>query len=359
MLSSRLLNKFKNPLLILKNRPQILYTTFSSPRLIQDDLKARQEKLEEERIRAELLDMAKKPNLNSPLEPYVKLMRLDRLAPFWLVYWPGAWGLLGAASYLNLHPDFYLLTLFGIGGLAMRSAGCIVNDIWDKNYDNKVERTKDRPLASGQIGLPAALGLLGVNLSVALSALLQLNLTTQVLGACCLFPVAIYPAAKRFTNWPQAVLGVTFSWGALMGWSAIICSSLTQNANILSFLPAAFLFFGCVNWTLFYDTIYAFQDIKFDKKLGLKSSAMAIENKPIRWLLGFSSLWIINMALFGWMTGQEPIYYMSLGMATTHFVKQIAFVNLKSPESCAKTFRSNNTIGAIMTFGLMASLLIK
>lgn len=358
MLSSRLIYKLKIPLLALKIRPQILYTTIS-PKLIQDEVKSRQERVEEERIRAEITSMAKKPQQNSLIEPYVRLMRLDKLAPFWLVYWPGAWGILGAASYLNTNPDFYMLALFGIGGIAMRTAGCIVNDIWDKNYDNKVERTKDRPLASGQITVPAALALLGMNLSVALSTLLQLNLTTQVLGACCLFPVAIYPAAKRFTNWPQAVLGATFSWGALMGWSAIVCSNLPQDANILSFLPAAFLYFGCINWTLFYDTIYAFQDIKFDKKLGLKSSAMAIEKRPLTWLLGFSSLCVSNLALFGYMTSQEPIFYMTLGLAAAHFVKQMAFVNLKSPESCARQFRSNNTIGAIVTFGLLASLLIK
>ncbi|RNA36913.1 4-hydroxybenzoate mitochondrial-like [Brachionus plicatilis] len=357
MFSSRFI--LKSSLLSLKNRPQILYATFTGPKLLQDDVKTRQEKLEDERIQAEIANMVKKPRQNSLLEPYVKLMRLDKLAPFWLVYWPGAWGILGAASYLNTQPDLYMLALFGMGGLAMRTAGCIVNDIWDKNYDRKVERTKDRPLASSQIGVPAALGLLGLNLSVALSALLQLNLTTQVLGACCLFPVAIYPAAKRFTNWPQAVLGVTFSWGALMGWSAIVCSNLPQSANILSFLPAVFLYFGCVNWTLFYDTIYAFQDINFDKKLGLKSSAIAVQDKPVLWLLGFSGLCVSNLALFGWLTSQEPIYYISLGLATAHFAKQMAFVNFKSPESCAKQFRSNNTIGAIMTFGLMASLFIK
>ena len=139
-------------------------------------------------------------------------MRLDNPVPIFLTYWPGAWAILGAASYLNTTPDFYLLSLFALGAVGMRSAGCIVNDIWDRKIDSQVERTKDRPLASGKIGLPSAVALLGANLSLSLGVLMQLDLTTQVLGACCLFPVAIYPAAKRFTDWPQAILGVTFNW---------------------------------------------------------------------------------------------------------------------------------------------------
>ena len=130
-------------------------------------------------------------------------MRLDKPAPIMLTFWPGAWAILGAASYFHTYPDFYLLGLFAAGAVGMRSAGCIVNDIWDREIDKKVERTKNRPLASGEVGLPAAVALLAANLSVSLTVLMQLDLTTQVLGACCLFPVAIYPAAKRFTNWPQ------------------------------------------------------------------------------------------------------------------------------------------------------------
>lgn len=148
----------------------------------------------------------------SIIEPYLKLMRLNNPIPILLTYWPGAWAILGAASYLNTLPDFYLLSLFALGAIGMRSAGCIVNDMWDRNIDKQVERTKDRPLANGTVGMPAAVTLLGANLSVSLAVLMQLDITTQVLGACCLFPVAVYPAAKRFTDWPQAILGVTFNW---------------------------------------------------------------------------------------------------------------------------------------------------
>lgn len=297
-----------------------------------------------------------------PLNSYIKLMRLNNTAPIYLTYWPGAWAILGAASYqAQTMPDFYLLGLFAAGAITMRSAGCIINDMWDRDLDRKVERTKDRPLANGDVGISAAVLLLGVNLSVSLAVLFQLNLTTQLLGACCLLPVAVYPAAKRFTNWPQAVLGVTFNWGALMGWSAVLCS--TSNAimqqSLLAFFPALVLYAGCINWTLFYDTIYAFQDKEHDKKLGLKSTAIHLEKNPKIWLLGFSSLFTSNMALFGWLTNQEPIYYMSLGLCMLQFLKQISMVDLNSPESCHKQFKSNTTIGALVGFGLLASLLIK
>jgi 4-hydroxybenzoate polyprenyl transferase len=256
-------------------------------------------------------------------------------------------------------PDLYLLTLFALGAGAMRTAGCIINDIWDRRLDRQVERTRDRPLANQTVSVPSAFLLLAANLGVSLGVLLQLNLTTQVLGACCLFPVAIYPAAKRFTNWPQFILGSTFGWGSLMGWSAVTCTSLAQDASILTFLPAMFLYLSCVNWIVFYDTIYGYQDIVFDKKLGLKSTSIHLENRIKLWLLGFSSLTVTNLAAFGWLTNQEPIFYITLGLAGAHFLKQIAFFNPKSPESALKNFKSNNTVGALITFGMLASLFIK
>lgn len=295
----------------------------------------------------------------SIFEPYIKLMRLDNPVPIFLTYWPGAWAILGAASYLNTMPDVYLLTLFGLGAVCMRSAGCIVNDIWDRKIDRQVERTKNRPLASGAVGLPSALALLGANLSLSLAVLMQLDITTQVLGACCLFPVAIYPAAKRFTNWPQGILGVTFNWGALMGWSAVLCTSAVAPQNILAFLPAVALYAGAINWTLFYDTIYGFQDKIYDEKLGLKSTSITLQKHKYLWLSGFASLFGSNLALFGYLTAQEPIFYISLGAAMLHFVKQMAFVKENNPKSCMKQFKSNNTIGILVAFGLLANIYLK
>jgi 4-hydroxybenzoate polyprenyltransferase len=164
-----------------------------------------------------LLGKSNTTTTSTRLKSYMQLMRMNNTAPLYLTFWPSAWSILGAASYQAASmPDFYLLSLFAAGAFTMRSAGCIVNDLWDRDVDAKVERTKDRPLASGRVSVPEAVALLGVNLTASLAVLWQLNLTTQVLGACCLLPVAIYPAAKRFTNWPQALLGVTFNWGALM-----------------------------------------------------------------------------------------------------------------------------------------------
>jgi 4-hydroxybenzoate polyprenyltransferase len=337
------------------------------------DILARQMKIEEERIKNEMKELAKrvenqqkaKFNVSNlapkSLTPYVSLMRLDRPAPIWLTYWPSAWAILGAASYLNASlPDFYLLGLFALGAVSMRSAGCIVNDIWDRKFDKQVERTKDRPLASGAIGLPVAIALLGANLTVSLAVLMQLDLTTKLLGICALFPVAIYPAAKRFTNWPQAILGVTYNWGVLLGWSAVLYSAVNPHLlSLLSFLPAFVLYAGCINWTLFYDTIYAFQDKEHDKKLGIKSTAIHLEKNINKWLFGFSTAFTSNLALFGYLTSQEPIYYITVGLAMAHCLKQIAFVNYKSPESCSNQFKSNSTIGALIGFGLLASILIK
>lgn len=303
------------------------------------------------------LEEVKGPNI---LDPYIRLMRLNNPVPIFLTYWPSAWAILGAASYLNTTPDFYLLSLFMLGAAGMRSAGCIVNDIWDRKIDKNVERTKNRPLASGEVGLPSAITLLGANLSISLAVLMQLDLTTQVLGACCLFPVAIYPAAKRFTNWPQTILGVTFNWGALMGWSAVLCTSaLTQPQNILAFLPALALYAGSINWTLFYDTIYGFQDKRFDEKLGLKSTSITLQKNTRLWLLGFASMFGSNLALFGFLTAQEPIFYISLGAAMLHFLKQILFVKYDNPEACLKQFKSNNTIGVLIAFGLLANIYLK
>lgn len=300
-------------------------------------------------------EKSKKSNI---LDPYIRLMRLDNPVPIFLTYWPGAWAILGAASYLNAMPDAYLMSLFALGAVGMRSAGCIINDMWDRKIDKQVERTKNRPLASGEVGLPSAVALLGANLSLSLAVLMQLDLTTQVLGACCLFPVAIYPAAKRFTDWPQGILGVTFNWGALMGWSAVLCTA-TQPQNILAFLPAVALYAGSINWTLFYDTIYGFQDKKHDEKLGLKSTAITLQKNPRLWLLGFSSMFTSNLALFGYMTSQEPIFYITLGLASLHLLKQIAFVRANDPKACMKQFKSNNTIGFLIAFGLLGSIYLK
>jgi 4-hydroxybenzoate polyprenyltransferase len=368
---SQLIRNFHKSLPLFNSNPDAskVQAEWAKASEISNEIISRQMQVEQDRVRTEMKRMTElerqKVNLvnMSPkfMEDFLKLMRVDKPSPIYLVYWPSAWAILGAASYLNQAlPDFYMLGLFAIGATTMRSAGCIINDMWDRKLDRQVERTKDRPLASGKVGIPSAIALLAANLSVSLAVLMQLDLTTQILGACALFPVAIYPAAKRFTEWPQAVLGVTFNWGALMGWSTVMCTSTAvANLNIFSFLPALVLYAGCINWTLFYDTIYAYQDKEFDQKAGMKSTAITLEKRRTLWLLGFSTACCSNLALFGYLTSQEPIFYITVGLAMAHFLKQMAFVNYKSPESCARQFNSNSTIGALVGFGLLASILIK
>ena len=155
------------------------------------------------------------------------------------------------------------------------------------------------------------------------------------------------------------MLGVTFNWSVLMGWSAVNCSIGTETQSLLTFLPAVALYAACINWTLFYDTIYAFQDRNDDRRLGIRSTALHLEKRPKLWLLGFSSLFASNMALFGWLTHQEPIFYATVALAMAHFLKQLAFLDINSAKSCGKQFNSNNTVGCLLTLGMLASIFIK
>ncbi|XP_013791291.1 4-hydroxybenzoate polyprenyltransferase, mitochondrial-like [Limulus polyphemus] len=187
------------------------------------------------------------------IQPYLKLMRIDRPIGTWLLLWPCAWSI-GLATPAGHFPDPYYLALFAAGALLMRGAGCTVNDMWDKDIDKQVARTKDRPLASGQLNMIDAWVLLGGQLSLALFVLLQLNWYSIVLGASSLGLVVTYPLMKRFTYWPQVMLGLTFNWGAFLGWSSI-CGTCKWSAV----LP---LYTACIFWTLIYDTIYAHQVIR-------------------------------------------------------------------------------------------------
>ena len=168
----------------------------------------------------------------------------------------------------------------------------------------------------------------------------------------------MYPTTKRFTNWPQLFLGTTFGWGSLMGWSAVLFSQ-SASSNILEFMPAIFLYAGSIAWITMYDTIYGYQDIKFDRETGIRSASIHLEKRIKSSLFALSSISLANLAVFGYLTHQEPIYYISLGAAALHFVKQILFLDPKSPKSALRQFNSNNTVGVLVTFGLLASILIK
>ncbi|KDE04281.1 hypothetical protein MVLG_05309 [Microbotryum lychnidis-dioicae p1A1 Lamole] len=280
--------------------------------------------------------------------PYVSLARMDKPIGTWLLYWPCAWSLTMAAYSSALLPLSlaWNLALFGTGALVMRGAGCTINDLWDRDIDQKVERTKLRPLASGEIRPFHAFSFLGLQLSVGLGILTQLNWYSIALGASSLSLVVLYPLMKRITYWPQFVLGLAFNWGALLGSSAIL-----DHID----LPVAFpLYVGSVAWTIAYDTIYAHQDKVDDVDAGVKSTALLFgqQTKPI--LTGFSTVFVGLLATSGWMNGQGLGFWtLSVGGAAWHLFNQIRKVELDSRQSCWETFARNRNLGAIVWSGMM------
>ncbi|OLY83430.1 4-hydroxybenzoate polyprenyltransferase, mitochondrial [Smittium mucronatum] len=280
---------------------------------------------------------------------YFNLMRLDKPIGTMLLLWPCTWsiGLASASGNFSPYECFSMLTLFGAGALVMRGAGCTVNDLWDIKFDRKVERTKNRPLASGQITKSEAIVFLGAQLSVGLAILLQLNNFTIFLGSSSLILVVLYPYMKRITFWPQSVLGLAYNWGALLGWSAMYGS-----LDISVCLP---LYMSGICWTLVYDTIYAHQDKADDIHVGVKSTALlfAENTKPI--IAAFSVATVSFLALSGYNNGCGPLFYLgSVIGGSLHLSWIIYKVNLDSTSSCWKYFKSNTWFGFIVFASIMA-----
>ncbi|KAM0755944.1 4-hydroxybenzoate polyprenyl transferase [Meredithblackwellia eburnea MCA 4105] len=249
------------------------------------------------------------------------------------------------ASSMPFTGCLWNLALFGTGALVMRGAGCTINDMWDQDIDKKVDRTKLRPLASGQVTPFQALSFLGLQLSVGLGILTQLNWYSIALGASSLSLVVLYPLMKRITYWPQFVLGLAFNWGALLGSSAVL--------GVCDWTVALPLYVGSVAWTIVYDTIYAHQDKVDDVSAGVKSTALLFgqNTKPI--LSGFSASFISLLAYAGYLNSQGiPFYALSVGGAAAHLVNQIRHVDLDSRESCWKAFASNRDLGALVFSGI-------
>ncbi|CAI0415523.1 unnamed protein product [Linum tenue] len=224
------------------------------------------------------------------VRPYAKLARLDKPIGTWLLAWPCMWSISMAAQPGNL-PDIKMMTLFGCGALLLRGAGCTVNDLLDRDIDTKVERTRLRPIASGLLTPFQGLCFLGSQLLLGLGILLQLNDYSKILGASSLLLVFSYPLMKRFTFWPQAYLGLTFNWGALLGWSAI-----RGSLDPAIVLP---LYASGVFWTLVYDTIYAHQDKEDDLKVGVKSTALRFGDSTKLWITGFGIACVSSLAVSG------------------------------------------------------------
>lgn len=284
------------------------------------------------------------------VQPYLKLMRLDKPIGTWLLFWPCTWSIASAAP-AACFPDLYMLTLFGTGALIMRGAGCTINDMWDRDIDAKVIRTADRPLVNGDIAMKQAWMFLAGQLSLGLIILLQMNWYSIFLGASSLGLVVTYPLMKRITYWPQLVLGFTFNWGALLG-----CSAIKGYVDWPVCLP---LYFAGVCWTIIYDTIYAHQDRKDDLLLGIKSTAIKFDRDTKTWLSCFSGTMISSLIASGIMNEQTWPYYAAVGLISTHIATQIITLNIDNPSDCASKFISNAQVGLILFCGIVLGNLMK
>lgn len=290
-------------------------------------------------------------NNSSPaIQPYLKLMRIDRPIGTWLLFWPCGWSIAMAAAPGCL-PDLRLLMLFGLGALIMRGAGCTINDMWDKDIDAKVERTKDRPLVSGAMTQFDALVFLSGQLGLGLLVLLQLNWYCILLGASSLGLVIAYPVMKRITYWPQFVLGMTFNWGALLGWAAV-----HGSCDWSVCLP---LYAAGICWTIVYDTIYAHQDKVDDILLGIKSTAIKFGDNTKSILSLFASVMITGLTVSGYQCDQTLPYYAAVAVVGAHLANQLYSLNINSASDCGNKFLSNQRVGLILFLGIVIGNLLK
>ncbi len=286
--------------------------------------------------------------LPGPLRPYARLARLDRPIGTWLLLFPGWWSI-ALATPAGTLPALWLVALFAIGALVMRGAGCVINDIADRDFDARVARTALRPIPSGEVSVPQALIFLGLLLAIGLAILLALTPTAIMLGVGSLALVVAYPFMKRVTYWPQAFLGLTFNWGALMGWAAV-----TDGLA-----PAALaLYAGGIAWTLHYDTIYAHQDKDDDALIGVKSTAIRLGRATRPWLVAFAILAVIGFGAALWLGGAGWIGLAGLSAAALHLAWQTASVDIDSPADCLAKFRSNRWIGWLLLGAILAGKLI-
>ena len=277
------------------------------------------------------------------LRPYLKLARLDRPIGIWLLFFPCLWGVALASPGL---PDVSLLLLFGLGTIVMRSAGCTFNDIVDRDFDAKVERTRNRPLPSGAVSVANASRFLGALLLAGFGVLLCFNRFTVLLAAASLALVLLYPYAKRFTYWPQFVLGLTFNWGALLGWTAV---KGEMDAAALA------LYGGAVFWTLAYDTIYAHQDKADDLRIGVKSTALRLGERSKPFLFASYGVALFLFAVAGGLADLSWFFYACLGGLTAQFVWQVVDLKIDRPADCLAKFKSNQWAGLILALAILGA----
>ena len=277
---------------------------------------------------------------------FIELTRIKKPIGYMLLFWPCAWGLTIAYDFNGeLTTYIFYMLLFLSGAILMRSAGCIVNDIFDKNFDKKVFRTKNRPIASKKISVKKGIFYSLFLCLLAFIVLIQFNYFTILLALSSMPLAFTYPLMKRYTYWPQLFLGITFNYGLILGWTAI-----TGEINLI---PLIF-YLGAVFWTLGYDTIYGFQDLKDDEIIGLKSTSIKFKQKPnlfltICYLLLFLSL--ITIGVF--LKLNVVFYFMLIPVAYQLYFLQIRKLNIKSSKICLSIFKSNNNIGFLVLLGLV------
>jgi 4-hydroxybenzoate polyprenyltransferase len=279
-------------------------------------------------------------SLPAAMRPYAALMRVDRPIGTWLLYWPCAW----SVALAGIGGKWGLFLLFGLGALAMRSAGCAYNDIVDRELDARVERTRLRPLASGRVSVRAAWGLvIGLSL-VGLVVLLMLTPTAQIIALASLALVAAYPFMKRITWWPQAWLGLVFSWGALVGWPAV--------TGGLALAPLL-LWLGSVFWVIGYDTLYAIQDVEDDALVGVRSSARALGDKARAGVAGCYVIALVGWSAAIWAVRPQPLALLALLPAALHLGRQVARIDPADGTLALQLFRSNRFAGLLLLCGFL------
>ena len=281
-------------------------------------------------------------------QPYLKLARIDRPIGAWLLLFPCWWSQALAELSLGRNvPNPWYLVLFLIGAFVMRGAGCTWNDIVDRDYDGRVERTAKRPIPSGQVSVKQALVFALALCLVGFVVLIQFNWTAVLVGVSSLGLVAVYPFCKRFTYWPQLMLGLTFKWGALVGWTAVT-GALGP--------PALVLYAGAILWTIGYDTIYAHQDKEDDAMLGLKSTALLLGAATRGWLVVLYAAALALWSLAGAMSGAHAVYQIGLGVIGVQLAWQVGTLDIDDSDNCLARFRSNQWVGWLLLAAIAADM---
>ena len=275
------------------------------------------------------------------LNLFLELTRLRKPIGYLLLFWPCAWGLTIAynfSSSLNIY--FFYLSLFFLGAVLMRSAGCIVNDILDRKFDKKVYRTKNRPITSGKISVKLGIFYSVLLCFIAFLVLINFNLFTIIIALASMPLAFSYPLMKRYTYWPQLFLGITFNYGLILGWTSI--------NNEINFIPLIF-YFGAIFWTLGYDTIYGFQDIKDDEIIGIKSTSIKFKSNPIIFLYLCYTIFASSLILVGFLGEFSKLYFVSLIMIFLQmYYFQLKKFKQNSPSTCLEIFKSNNFLGILV-----------